>query len=206
MSDLHKRISTASDPREYVVKTRGGDVNGIVRSKSTVSMMSRLEELMSMSQVSDRDETVANPNCSAGPRSRTKPSMFQSYASSTVLFEGSDGTIEIREEDGVRNTGRRYNSPADALQKLRQDVSLDEPFNLDSAEKCSDDNDTKEEKEDDVLSPTVEKKLQNSELLWKRRRSSIKTASSLQETKHPETKEETSPDGSEHKSRRVSLA
>lgn len=206
MSDLHKRISTASDPREYVVKTRGGDVNGIVRSKSTVSMMSRLEELMSMSQVSDKDETVANPNCSAGPRSRTKPSMFQSYASSTVLFEGSDGTIEIRgEEDGVRNTGRRYNSPADALQKLRQDVSLDEPFNLDSAKTCNENNDEtkEEEKEDDVLSPTVEKKLQNSELLWKRRRSSIKTASSLQETKHPETKEETSPDGSEHKTRRV---
>lgn len=126
LSDLHKRISTASDPREYVVKTRGANVNGIVRSKSTVSFMSRLEELMSMGVSGNKDEpeTVANPNCSAGPRSKSKPSRLPSLTSS-VLVEGSDGTIAVLEND-VSTNPRRHISTADALRKLRQDVSLDE--------------------------------------------------------------------------------
>lgn len=170
MSDLHKRISTASDPREYVVKTRGNDVNGIVRSKSTVSMMSRLEELMSMSPTSGKDEpqTVANPNCSAGPRStKTKPSILQSFTS-TVLVEGSNGTIEIRDNTELKNT-RRYNSPADALQKLRQDVVLDEPFEVDALKKFDG------EKE---INSCSEKKLQNSEFVSSKKKSSLKTSSS----------------------------
>ncbi|KAG8198681.1 hypothetical protein JTE90_015508 [Oedothorax gibbosus] len=206
LSDLHKRISTASDPREYVVKTRGSDVNGIVRSKSTVSMMSRLEELMAMSQLSDKEESVANPNCSAGPRSKSKPSMFQSFPSATTLFESVNGTVEIQNDEIVKTnlTARRYNSPADALQKLRQDVSLDEPFNIAEAVKESNEEKNNDEKEDDVMSPTLERKMQNSELLTRRRRSSIKQASSLTETKHPpESKGDTSPsDGSDNKGRR----
>ncbi|KAF8795472.1 putative tRNA methyltransferase 9B like protein [Argiope bruennichi] len=169
MSDLHKRISTASDPREYVVKTRGNDVNGIVRSKSTVSMMSRLEELMSMSPTSGKEElqTVANPNCQAGPRSKTKPSILQSFTS-TVLVEGSNGTIEIRDNNELKNT-RRYNSPADALQKLRQDVDLDEPFEVVTLKKYDG------EKE---INSCGEKKLQNSESVSIKKKSSLKSSNS----------------------------
>lgn len=150
LSDLHKRISTASDPREYVVKTRGANVNGIVRSKSTVSFMSRLEELMSMSVSSGKDEpeTVANPNCPAGPRSKSKPSRLPSLNSS-VLIEGSDGTIAILESD-VSTNPRRHISPADALRKLRQDISLDETRNTETKNRF--------DKED-----VTETKLQNSE-------------------------------------------
>lgn len=210
LSDLHKRISTASDPREYVVKTRGADVNGIVRSKSTVSMMSRLEELMAMSQMSDKEESFANPNCSAGPRSKSKPSMFQSLSSASTFFESLNGPIEVQNEEAVKTNSpaRRYNSPADALQKLRQDVSLDEPFNIaESIAKESNEEKNHEEKDDDVMSPTLERKMQNSELLTRRRRSSIKQASSLTETKHPpESKGETSPsDGSDNKAGKVSF-
>ncbi|KFM59634.1 putative methyltransferase-like protein, partial [Stegodyphus mimosarum] len=156
LSDLHKRISTASDPREYVVKTRGANVNGIVRSKSTVSMMSRLEELMSMSVSNgkEEEETVGNPNCSAGPRSKCKPSRLPSLVSS-VLVEGSDGAIVIRDSDTTTNP-RRYNSPADALKKLRQDVSLDEPDGEDiTVNKYNETN-------EDCL---IEMKLQNREVL-----------------------------------------
>ncbi|GFX59614.1 uncharacterized protein TNCV_3753791 [Trichonephila clavipes] len=167
MSDLHKRISTASDPREYVVKTRGNEVNGIVRSKSTVSMMSRLEELMSMSPTSGKDEpqTVANPNCSAGPRSKTKPTLLQSFTS-TVLVEGSDGTIEIRDSSEIKNL-RRYNSPADALQKLRQDVALDEPFDV-----------LKKNDGEKEINSCVEKKLQNNDFVVKKKKSSLKSSNS----------------------------
>ncbi|GFY79756.1 uncharacterized protein TNIN_355101 [Trichonephila inaurata madagascariensis] len=167
MSDLHKRISTASDPREYVVKTRGNEVNGIVRSKSTVSMMSRLEELMSMSPTSGKDEpqTVANPNCSAGPRSKTKPTLLQSFTS-TVLVEGSDGTIEIRDSSEIKSL-RRYNSPADALQKLRQDVALDEPFDV-----------MKKNDGEKEINSCVEKKLQNNDFVVKKKKSSLKSSNS----------------------------
>ncbi|GFT36895.1 probable tRNA methyltransferase 9B [Nephila pilipes] len=167
MSDLHKRISTASDPREYVVKTRGNEVNGIVRSKSTVSMMSRLEELMSMSPTSGKDEpqTVANPNCSAGPRSKAKPSLLQSFTS-TVLVESSDGTIEIRDSSEIKNL-RRYNSPADALQKLRQDVALDEPFEV-----------LKKNDGEKEINSCVEKKLQNNDCVVKKKKSALKSSNS----------------------------
>ncbi|CAL1265824.1 unnamed protein product [Larinioides sclopetarius] len=180
MSDLHKRISTASDPREYVVKTRGNDVNGIVRSKSTVSMMSRLEELMSMSPTSGKDEpqTVANPNCQAGPRSKMKPSILQSFTS-TVLIEGSNGSIEVLDNNDLKNT-RRYNSPADALQKLRQDVVLDEPFEV---EKYNNNNDEGEKE----INSSSEKKLQNSELVISKKKSSLKSSnSSSKKTKKQE--------------------
>lgn len=127
LSDLHKRISTASDPREYVVKSRGANVNGIVRSKSTVSFMSRLEELMSMSMSGGKEEqeTVANPNCPAGPRTKAKPSRLPSLTSS-VLVEGNNGTISVLESSDVSTNPRRHISPADALRKLRQEMSMDE--------------------------------------------------------------------------------
>ncbi|XP_054715295.1 uncharacterized protein LOC129224772 [Uloborus diversus] len=117
LQDLHKRISTASDPREYVVRTRGlAQPNGIVRSKSTLSFMSRLEELMaSASLVDPAHGGGANPNCRAGPRSQAQlPSLVS-------LGEGNGGVIKPVE--GSTNP-RRYISPADALRKLRQDVSL----------------------------------------------------------------------------------
>lgn len=169
LSDLHKRISTASDPREYVVKTRGANVNGIVRSKSTVSFMSRLEELMSMGISGNKDEpeTMANPNCSAGPRSKSKPSRLPSLTSS-LLVEGSDGAVAILENDTSTNP-RRHISTADALRKLRQDVSLDEPGNNDAKEFC------------DKEKPT-ETKLQNSDTALSNKKQSPAVSESLKDS------------------------
>lgn len=158
LSDLHKRISTASDPREYVVKTRGANVNGIVRSKSTVSFMSRLEELMSMNLTGGKDEqeSVANPNCPAGPRSKSKPSRLPSLNSS-VLIEGSDGIISILEND-VSTNPRRHISPADALRKLRQDISMDESVTPESKDSCEKENASEKKLENRDLSSTCDKK------------------------------------------------
>lgn len=169
LSDLHKRISTASDPREYVVKTRGANVNGIVRSKSTVSFMSRLEELMSMGVSGNKDEpeTMANPNCSAGPRSKSKPSRLPSLTSS-LLVEGSDGAVAILEND-ISTNPRRHISTADALRKLRQDVSLDEPGNNDAKEFC------------DKEKPT-ETKLQNSDMSSSNKKQSLAANESLKDS------------------------
>ncbi|XP_042905628.1 serine-rich adhesin for platelets [Parasteatoda tepidariorum] len=165
LSDLHKRISTASDPREYVIKARGGDVNGIVRSKSTVSMMSRLEELMSLSPTYGKEEleTESNPNITAGPRVKAKPSMLQTFAAS-VLVDGIKNASDIPVVPCETKSSRRYNSPADALRKLRQDVSLEEDKVLSS--KCN----IKE-----INTALTEEKLQNSDfVVTSGRKSSVK--------------------------------
>ncbi|GIY62048.1 uncharacterized protein CEXT_319431 [Caerostris extrusa] len=56
------------------------------------------------------------PTVPAGPRSKAKPTLLQSLTS-TVLVEASDGTIEIRDSSDIKKP-KRYNSPADALQKI----------------------------------------------------------------------------------------
>lgn len=152
-----------------MVKTRGANVNGIVRSKSTVSFMSRLEELMSMGVSGNKDEpeTMGNPNCSAGPRSKSKPSRLPSLTSS-LLVEGSDGSVAILEND-ISTNPRRHISTADALRKLRQDVSLDEPGNIDAKEFCN-------------TEKPIETKLQNSDTALNNKKQSSTTNESLKDS------------------------